>query len=365
MVDNFELAQEEFQSSEKELIAQANKIQEQRKKLGLDGLVKGLEAIIINVEPDNFFKAIQELLNYTGYDIQDSFFNQHRKCSVLSLPGSADILITAYNTPRPNQNLNLYPKNQSLPNTRLETFIFKVEDLDKYTTIQEEAGIKFEERIKNNNFKYVKTYPSAYTNNSLGFMEWKNKKSYRLDTDQDLELNLTKPQRSYLKYIGKLDHAATRVKAIWRNKAILEFMSLTNYNFDFAIYVNQLNSITSVTRLSEKDFALVFTSGIQKLESKEIIGPTEGFIHYYGPRVHHLAFYTENIEEVFKNLKQDGLSFLIDLVGSEEEGLKQTFSCPSAYTFLVNEYIKRFGDFKGFFTKSNVTSLTKATEKQL
>jgi hypothetical protein len=58
------------------------------------------------------------------------------------------------------------------------------------------------------------------------------------------------------------------------------------------------------------------------------------------------------------------MQFLVELVGSEEEGLKQTFSQPSEYTLLVNEYIKRYGDFDGFFTKSNVTLLTAATDKQ-
>jgi hypothetical protein len=34
------------------------------------------------------------------------------------------------------------------------------------------------------------------------------------------------------------------------------------------------------------------------------------------------------------------------------------------YALLVNEYIHRYGDFEGFFTKGNVTLLTAATGKQ-
>jgi hypothetical protein len=63
-------------------------------------------------------------------------------------------------------------------------------------------------------------------------------------------------------------------------------------------------------------------------------------------------------------LKEDGMDFLIELVGSLDEGLKQTFSVQSENTLLINEYIHRYGDFDGFFTKSNVTLLTGATEKQ-
>jgi hypothetical protein len=77
-----------------------------------------------------------------------------------------------------------------------------------------------------------------------------------------------------------------------------------------------------------------------------------------------MAFRTEDIEETVSALKNSGMSFLIDLVGSSGEGLKQIFSSPSENTLLVNEYIHRYGDFDGFFTKSNVTLLTGATAKQ-
>ena len=141
-------------------------------------------------------------------------------------------------------------------------------------------------------------------------------------------------------------------------------MSLTNYNFDFAIYVKNFNSITTVARLSKKDFALVFTSGISSYSNSETSGPTEKYIHNYGPRVHHVAFKTKNIEDTFVELGNDGMDFLINIVGSRKQGLKQTFSIGSPNTLLVNEYIHRYGNFDGFFTKNNVTLLTAATEKQ-
>jgi len=149
-----------------------------------------------------------------------------------------------------------------------------------------------------------------------------------------------------------------------RDAAILELMELTNYNFDFAIYVKSMNSITSVARVIDGHFAMVFTSGIKPYVSDEESGPTEKFVHYYGKRVHHLAFYTEHIEYPFEMLKKNGMDFLIELIGSPEEGLKQTFSYPSKNTFLVNEYIYRYNGFDGFFTKGNVADLTGATSKQ-
>ena len=123
-----------------------------------------------------------------------------------------------------------------------------------------------------------------------------------------------KPETDYLDNIGKLDHTATRVKAQDRDAAIIEFMSLTNYNFDFAIYVKLFNSITNVARLTKKDFAMVFTSGISPYTNNQKSGPTEKFIHNYGTRVHHMAFKTKKIENTFTHIKQDGIKFLLELV---------------------------------------------------
>jgi hypothetical protein len=99
----------------------------------------------------------------------------------------------------------------------------------------------------------------------------------------------------------------------------------SSYKFDFAIYVESYN---------------------------------------YGTRVHHIAFQTEEIEDTFKALLDDGMRYPLLLVGSPKEGLKQTFTEPSPNTLLVTEYIHWYGDFDGFFTRSNVALLTAATGKQ-
>ena len=107
------------------------------------------------------------------------------------------------------------------------------------------------------------------------------------------------------------------------------------------------------------------SSGLEGLVgSLEDSGPTEKFIYNYGTRTHHLAFVTEYIEETYENMGEDGLEYLVKLIGSPNEGLKQTFTVASPNTLLVNEYIHRYGDFTGFFTKDNVTLLTESTEKQ-
>ena len=73
-----------------------------------------------------------------------------------------------------------------------------------------------------------------------GIFEWKGKRgvySSPLSQPVDFGIEATLSSTgSHGKNILWLDHAATRVRAQDRNSAILEFMRLTNYNFDFAIY---------------------------------------------------------------------------------------------------------------------------------
>jgi hypothetical protein len=364
----------ELQGSDEDLRREAARVRKEREQSGLEGLVGGLVAVIINCEPHLQEAAVQEFIRYSGLQIHEAFVDDRQKTYVLKVPGrgrfrSADFLITSRRKGgNPFKEANAAPKTQDRPNTRLETFVFETSDIERYVSIQREANIEFQSGILDlGNYYFIQTTPSKFTGNSLGFIEWKGEKGvYRSPESRsiDCEIMPGSSARPHLKNILWIDHAATRVRAQDRNSAIFEFMRLTNYNFDLAIYVRSQNSITSVLRLSSSDFAMVFTSGIAPYIAPETSGPTEKFISNFGPRAHHIAFQTEEIEETVAALGRDGMKFLLDLVGSPEEGLKQIFSAPSENTLLVTEYIHRYGNFDGFFTRSNVESLTAATDRQ-
>lgn len=341
---------------------------ENRKEWGVDGLVKGLQAIIINTEGEKLEPAAQELMDFTGFKLHSAFEDAHFKNVVLKVEDSADVIVRhRKNQPSPFRDYNTAPKTAHFPDTRLETFVFECSDLDKYVDVQKERGVRFlqDGPVRRDNYSFIQTIPSCFTGNSIGLIQWNGSRGeYISEGDSELKPSLSEKDKDHLKNIKYLDHAATRLESTNRDAAIIEFMELTNYHFDFAIYVKSFNSITNVARLSKDDYAQVFTTGIEPFKTLETSGPTEKFVHNYGPRVHHMAFHTEHIEDTFEALYQDGMRFLLELVGSPEEGLKQTFTKGSANTFLVNEYIHRFGDFDGFFTRSNVTELTRATDAQ-
>ncbi|MCF7910933.1 MAG: hypothetical protein K9M99_00265 [Candidatus Cloacimonetes bacterium] len=358
----------DFKNSDEFLKKETARVIRARKSLGLEGLTGGLEAIIINTQDYQHKPAVKELLATTGCYHDKSYSDADYITSILKLKNSADILIRErINPENPFQKFNLNPKSEHLPDTRLETFIFNSPDIARYYQIQKRKGIKFltPDILEYDNYYFIQSEPSDYTGISIGIIQWKkNIGEYPGKNDLVLSWDFKKPARQYLHNISYLDHTATRVRAQDRDPAIIEFMELTNYNFDFAIYVKNLNSITNVARLSSKDFAMVFTSGIAPFKNPEESGPTEKFIFNYGTRTHHMAFITQNIEDTYQELKNDGVKYLVELIGSPEDGLKQTFTVASPNTLLVNEYIHRYGDFTGFFTRQNVTILTDATNKQ-
>ena len=340
----------------------------ERTRYGLDGLTGGLEFVVINTEPECQCNAVTELLATTGFEFREAYDEGDIRTAVLGLEGSADIIVRSRLIGgNPFAAVNDFPGAEAFPNTRLETFVFSTPDIERYVSIQKSRGVRFltDEIVRTDTYSFIQTEPSPYTGNSVGLVQWHGaSRTYMHGVAKPLDWRFGKPQLPHLSNIGCLDHAATRVRAEERDAAIVEFMLLTDYHFDFAILVKSLNSITNVARLTRKDFAMVFTSGERPYIDDEVTGPTERFTHRYGPRTHHIAFHTERIEDTVAALLGDGMKFLLELAGSREDGLKQIFSEPSPNTYLVTEYIHRYNGFDGFFTRSNVTELTRATERQ-
>lgn len=159
-------------------------------------------------------------------------------------------------------------------------------------------------------------------------------------------------------YIIRLDHVAYRVGKGEREKAMAEFIQLLPYREHKKFLVKPMNAITAAIKLHETMPVLVVSEG---LTDDSIV---EKYCQKYGNRIHHLAYEVTDIERVVEILKSSGIFFTTeDIIGSEEEGIKQIFTMPTETTNHIIEYIQRFGDFDGFFTPSNIGNLMKSTEK--
>jgi hypothetical protein len=136
---------------------------------------------------------------------------------VLGVPDSASLIVRSRgNGSNPFSLINKARLTGSLPNTRLETFVFTTPDIWEYVAIQKERGVKFLTPAPqvSEYFSYIQTAPSPYTGNSVGFIEWMDEmRIYAPAGSTSVSPDISKPAYQHLNNIAQLDHAATRVKA--------------------------------------------------------------------------------------------------------------------------------------------------------
>ena len=307
---------------------------------------------------------------------------------------SPDILVREVKDPHIRgifRSLNeVYPIGAIKPNCRYMGEIFRVSNLHETVELQTEREFRFfnQDDIRRlelpGNIAISK--PSPYTHNIVGYLERPlnqirvyalGMSSIRADVQAVYEA--AKEIQAKLgidELIQPIDHLATRVYSQNREVAILEYLSLSSYYYWGSYDIKDQNSSTNVTKsvhFTEESHspAKVFTANntpyfVNHLE--KLPSPTENFVRNYGPRLHHIAFAVKdgmqenvaNIDYVVDAIKQNGKKFLLEIIGSQEEGLKQIFSSASEHSSLIIEYVQRFGDFNGFFTKQNVADLTHA-----
>ena len=320
---------------------------EERDRSGLTEMIGGIEAMIISVEPGNSVSYIAELALMTPYQYLVTLDSDKHLTHVLRIDmNSPDILLRE---PKKEDHYDIFRS--------LNVSISK---------------------------------PSPYTQNVVGYMERPADgirvyqhgncvilSSAQAANDRGKEMQ----ERLNIKDIlHPVDHLATRVYSQNRESAILEYLALSSYYYWGSYDIKDQNSSTNVTkniRLAPESMspAKVFTANnvpycVNHLD--KMPSPTETFVRNYGPRLHHIAVDVadgqtggkENIDYVVDAIAAQGKGFLLETIGSRQEGLKQIFSSASEYSSLIIEYVQRFGDFQGFFTKQNVAQLTYAAGQE-
>jgi hypothetical protein len=368
---------------------------EERDRTGLTDMIDKVEAIMITVDPGHSIRYIGELSLMTPYHYLVTLETEQHWKHVLRVDMDApDFLVREVKDPDIRgifRSLNeVYPIGARKPNSRYMGEILRVNDLHGVTQCQQERGFRFfsQDQIRKlelpGNIAINK--PSPYTHNIVGYMERPEQdiRVYALGLSQihpeiqDVYLAAKELQKKLAidGLILPIDHLATRVYCQNREAAILEWLSLSSYYYWGSYDIKDQNSSTNVTKSvhhSSERFspAKVFTANntpyfVNHLE--QLPSPTETFVRNYGPRLHHIALGVrdgetaerENIDHVVGQIAAQGRDFLLDVIGSREQGLKQIFSSASEHSSLIIEYVQRFGDFDGFFAKENVAGLTHA-----
>ena len=368
---------------------------EERDQLGLTEMIHEIDALMISVDPEHATKYIAELALMTPYHYLVTLETEQHLTHILRIDlNSPDILLREVKDPNLRgifRSLNeVYPVGAKKPNSRYMGEIIRVTDLHSVVKLQEQREFRFfnQDEVRKLELpgNVAISKPSPYTHNIVGYLERKPDESrvYALGVSMikaDVQIAYAEAKTLQTK-IGvtdlllPLDHLATRVYSQNREVAILEYLSLSSYYFWGAYNIKDQNSSTNVTKSTHpipesKSPAKVFTANntpyfINHLE--RLPSPTETFVRNYGPRLHHMAIAVkdgeyggkENIDFVVDAIAENGKGFLLDVIGSKEQGLKQIFSNASEHSSLIIEYVQRYGSFDGFFTQENVAKLTEA-----
>jgi hypothetical protein len=371
------------------------KLLEERDRMGLTAMIHEVDALMITVDPDHSIQYIAEMALMTPYHYLVTLESEKHWTHILRIDlNSPDLIIREVKDPNFRgifRALNeIYPVGSKKPNSRYMGEIIRVSNLHDVVRLQEEREFRFfsQDEVRKLELpgNVAISKPSPYTHNIVGYLK-REPKELRVYA---LGMSVIRPdvQAAYLAakeaqaklriddLLLPVDHLATRVYSQNREMAILEYLSWSSYYFWGAYNIWDQNSSTNVTKSvhqfpESKSPAKVFTANntpyfVNHLE--QLPSPTETFVRNYGPRLHHIAIAVkdgerdglENIEFIVQQIANQGKGFLLDVIGSREEGLKQIFSNASEHSSLIIEYVQRYGDFDGFFTKDNVAKLTEA-----
>lgn len=369
---------------------------EERDRSGLTDMIGGIEALMITVEPGNSIEYIAELALMIPYHYLVALDSPKHLTHILRIDmDSPDILLREVKNPDHYdifRSLNdLHPVGSQRPHSRYLGEILWVGDREKVLELQQAREFRFfapdalSELDLPSNVSISK--PSPYTQNVVGYME-RAPTEVRVYHPLGNCSILPRAQDAYEKakelqkklgiddLIQPIDHLATRVYSQNREAALLEYLALSSYYYWGSYDITDQNSSTNVCKSvrsvpESTSPAKVFTANnlpycVNHLD--ELPSPTETFVRNYGARLHHIAQSVqdgerggkENIEFVVDAIASQGKGFLLDVVGSRDAGLKQIFSTASVFSALIIEYVQRFRDFKGFFTRDNVARLTAA-----
>ncbi len=368
---------------------------EERDQLGLTSIIHEIDALMITVDPEHSIKYVAELALMTPYHYLVTLETEKHWTHVLRIDlNSPDILLREVKDPNLRgifRSLNeIYPIGAKKPNSRYMGEIIRVDDLDSVVQMQQQREFRFfsQDEVRKLELpgNIAVSKPSPYTYNIVAYMERKpdELRVYALGVSviksevqaAYFEAKTLQNKLGISDLLLPIDHLATRVYSQNREVAILEYLSWSSYYFWGAYNIKDQNSSTNVTKSAHevpesKSPAKVFTANntpyfINHLE--HMPSPTETFVRNYGPRLHHMAISVkdgerngkEHIDIVVDAIAENGKEFLLDVIGSKEQGLKQIFSNASEHSSLIIEYVQRYGSFDGFFTKENVAKLTEA-----
>ena len=372
------------------------KIYKERDRIGLTDNLGAIQTVVVEVDQEMARNYICELLIMTPYKYARSFEDKEFRYHVMRISDANPDFLIREPLLAPHDRIwamnQLSANGMKKPYTRYIGEVLSVKKLDDAVKTLLEREVRFLQPLpEKRTHNYIHwTQPSVFTWNHIGYTQHKaGQPGYDQERDwkfgaEDLAVfaKMKELQKSLkiLDYVLPIDHLATRVYCHDREHAILEYLTMSAYYFWGAYDIDEQNSSTNITRNvhnfpESRTPAKVFTANNTPYYVNHLVklpSPTEDFVRNFGRRMHHIAYAVvdglygkveddyQNVDFVVDQLKKAEKEFLLHVIGSCKEGLKQIFSKASKYSYLITEYIQRCDEYEGFFTKENVAALTLA-----
>jgi len=332
-----------YQSIESELTT----LRDQLGPSPLTDIFEGLHHVHYQVAPRQGLPLVKDYLRKTNYKLAGAFFHKERKTNyyLMTLEHNPIGIVIEEN------------RDSSLKFPRLTSLAFKMKEIKTVKDTLNKFDVSFKE-----NFLGLVTHPITGFGDAFAFTiydgyEWFDSDEFEPKKIDTVKINFDTVSQPYLNKIGGIDHIAYRIQLDGVKTAATNLMRFTGYRFSDCYTIGTENAETMVFRWGDTKPAIVASYGWDR---SAVVWQ---YVAKYGFRVHHTAFYTENVLDVIDFQQQQQIEFTTEkIIGSKDRGILQIFTTPSPYSHEITEYIERFHGFTGFFDKGNVGDLMKSTK---
>ena len=243
------------------------KIYDRREASGIDDLVTGIRAVVVQVARGEAIKYLMELYLMTPYRFQKGYETKtHRVYQLHNKEGFPALAVLEplkedYHDKFSSLN-SIYPRAHEKTNVRYIGEIFHCKDAKELSKIFKDQEIRLQksENIANQflaNKNFSVSDISYFTGNIITYSENLLSDFDELNLGEPFELEkadalqLQKADEVHKEFgldelVQGLDHLATRIFCGEREDAILEFLCMTNYYLWGAFNITEMNSSTII-----------------------------------------------------------------------------------------------------------------------
>lgn len=323
---------------------------ELRERLGpsaIAGAFKGIHHILYQVNRGDGDALVKDFTVKTNYKLVGMYL--HKKSN------SCYSLMKLKNNPI---GIVIVEKDDAtLKFPRLTGIAFKVADLDLTKNMLRKYKIFFSETEMGLVTPEITGFGDTFAYVENDEFDWFQSSNFSEKKIDYKKFQDDSASQKFMSKIGEIDHIAYRIRLDGVKTAAKNLMQLTDYQFSDCYTIGTENAETMVFRWKDTKPAIVASYG---WESSSVVWQ---YVEKYGPRVHHVAYYTQDVLKTVDFQMKRNIEFTTEkMIGSADRGILQIFTKPSPYSHEITEYIERFHGFAGFFDKGNVGNLMRSTK---